>query len=379
MKIRISKRDLDQGLQVCSSSVATSGDDITTHYLFRVREGKVEVLAYNGRLFACIPLVGTEIEGTESFTIDGSRLRQWLGATSDDATLTITLEEKPKLHVSVTTGRSTGNFQTLNPSVFPYFDGLLAQAKLTATLPAVRLRDALEHAKAFVSNQETTSPELCVIEALDGVLRATDKKAIAFVKVDALDASTLRVHVKDTAGIIGFLGMAGTGDIEILEDDKAQFLRRPSDGAIYGETRFAAKFPSIVLDRDVADHYTWTLSKNALVKAIQQVTATGDSKDERLIIQWPKNQGPISLQVRDTAGKTSTSEVDLQASTTATDAPALPTEGFPVHYKALLKTLGTQPEDTVNIGLVRMPKGGYLRFKENCGGNDFLSVVAWKL
>jgi len=185
MNIVIAKRDLDAALKVVSNTVASGGGDISTHYLFRVRNGSIEILSYSGRTFSSCPTVATVSDGDKSFTVEAKRISYLLDALSDDAVLTITTGESNE--VAISTGRGKNVFASLDPDLFPYWDEVLSGATKTAALPANRLYDALSHAKSFVYDQEQKAPHLCVAEFRNGCLYSTDQMAVAITKVGGMD------------------------------------------------------------------------------------------------------------------------------------------------------------------------------------------------
>ena len=54
MNIEVAKSDLEDALKVTSTTVG-SGTDLSSHYLFRLRGGKAEVLSYDMRVFSGAP------------------------------------------------------------------------------------------------------------------------------------------------------------------------------------------------------------------------------------------------------------------------------------------------------------------------------------
>ena len=58
MNIEVAKKDLEVALKVASTTVG-SGSDLSSHYLFRFREGQAEVLSYDMRVFSRAPFTAT--------------------------------------------------------------------------------------------------------------------------------------------------------------------------------------------------------------------------------------------------------------------------------------------------------------------------------
>ena len=82
MKLTVAKSDLEEALKVSSLTVG-SGSDLSSHYLFRVQEGEVEILSYDMRVFSRAPLQAT-VEGDEdAFTVEAWRLDKWVASVGD--------------------------------------------------------------------------------------------------------------------------------------------------------------------------------------------------------------------------------------------------------------------------------------------------------
>ena len=236
MLFTVAKVDLEGALQTVGGCLSSSGADLTTHYLFRIPPkgdpDRMEVLTYSGRVSALCPFVASVTPGEKSaFTVEGWRLREWMKGVPDAAVIKFELDGKEPW---LSCGGLPQNFSSLDPQNFPYWDKVIESAKITATLPASHLREALAAAKGFASDDESKTPEVCVCQVLKGTLIGTDKIGAIRVTLAGLGDCALRVHVKDTSGVLGFLGMMEAQDeVEILEHDRAFFLRR-SDGAFYG-------------------------------------------------------------------------------------------------------------------------------------------------
>ena len=57
MKIEVAKPDLEAALGVVSIGTASTGSDLTTHFVFRRRDdGVIEVLSNNNRLGCSMPV-----------------------------------------------------------------------------------------------------------------------------------------------------------------------------------------------------------------------------------------------------------------------------------------------------------------------------------
>ena len=94
MKIQIAKQDLMDAIKLTSTTISTTGSDISTHFLFRLTGGGTgaEVQTYSNRVFSSSPLVCQVVGYNEgdptAFTVEGKRLQMWLSAV-DDAALSL--------------------------------------------------------------------------------------------------------------------------------------------------------------------------------------------------------------------------------------------------------------------------------------------------
>ena len=386
MKIQVAKRDLDSVLQVACVS-ATSGNDMTSHVLFRVMADdpdKVEILTYSNRLFASSPVVCTvEVEdgGPTAFTVEAKRLKGWLQAVGD-AALTLSFEDEV---VTAKAPRGKQKFQSLDPAQFPHWDPMLVAAKTTATVPAGRLVAALEHVQQFISTDESRRPDICVTEVKEGILRASNGFSATTVTAKGLEKTKLRIHYRDVGPLLGFLGsFEPEQEVEVLETDRGMLLRR-GDGALMGESRFREAFPNIVENLDIVDDHTWVLSRETVLSNIKFLKVGADYKDPKVRFRRPKEDGPVVMSMKATTGDVVTQDVEVKESSKKEDSdgkdptPDIPKKGFLVHQEMLVKVLGTLGDDAedVTFGINQHGRGGYLRFAREGDSVTFLTVVGW--
>ena len=387
MKFKVAKRDLESALQVVGASLSSSGNDISTHLVFRRMdppEGSdeygIEVLTFSGRIFSSCPLIASVEEAGDkgAFTIEGKRLKQWL-AHSGDGALTFTLDEG---EVTAKASRGRQTFRSLDPSSFPYWDKTLEEAEVTATVEATRVSAALAYAKSFASDQESSHPQLCVCEVQKGILWSSDKKAITLVRLEEFADSKLRVHVKDTNGFLSFLNTFDGTKVEVLEHDRALIFRR-GDGAVFGEARFQTAFPTHNVGMDDKDAHTWTLPKDEVNEAIGFLVSGAAWEDNRLRIKPSKADDEVILSMSSVTGKVT--ELTLNTVSTASadgeDVLEVPDTGFEIDYHCLNKVLSSWPDENVSFGINPMMtrKGlrGFVRFVREDGADKYLTIVAW--
>ena len=375
MKIEVAKVDLEDALSVVRNTVSGSGSDLSAHFLFRHRGGVVEVLTYQNRTFSLAP-VKCRVEGTGggAFTVEAWRLDKWLSGIGDVAVL---LHDENG-EVKVTGGRSTIRLRSLDPSKFPYWDGTLSGATNQGTVPALRLASAIGYAKQFVSTEDTTRPEIAQIEAIEGAIWSTDRRAVSIVKVEALPESSLRIAGKDLPAVVKFLSSKPTvdGDVTVFETDAAVFFVRP-DGAHVGAARPAVAFPRLKVDEN--DGEVWVQIPAADFKsAISVLSASSTKGNERLTFRAGLSGQSVILSMTSEAGGEDEYPIELSG---YEGMENFPEDGFTVDYGHLLGLISHFNLDALDIEVFRKGKGGYIAFRrggKESNENSYFSVIVWR-
>lgn len=381
MKIEVAKPDLEAALQVVSIGAASTGSDLTTHFVFRRREdGIVEVLSNNNRLGCSMPIAGCKVEEDEddAFTVESWRLNKWISAV-EDASLTLELVEGT---VKATSPKGSVKFQSLDAAQFPFWDTTFSETSDGTTINAKRLQSALSHVKLFISDKDTTTPKLAVTEVLNESLQATDKGALAVVTIDELKTSNLRIHGKDLGQVLSFLGTCGDDSVDIKEHERCLFIVR-QDGGILSVGRPHHAFPDIQLDKKPDDPHWWSVQKDGLQSAINGLASSASKEDTRLNFHLEGDM--IGLSMTSASGEKVTLHLDAIEHGSAEDAKIdMPPDGFDIAYPYLLKLLGQHKNDVVKFGLnpqldkkTKKPKGGWVRFREDRDGDDYLTLLVW--
>lgn len=382
MKIEVAKPDLEAALQVVSIGTTSTGSDITTHFIFRRRDdGVVEVLSNNNRVGCSMPIGGCNVEEDEendAFTVESWRLNKWIGAV-EDAPLSLGFEDGT---VKATSPKGSVKFQSLDPKQFPFWDETFGDAESGISINAKRLQAALKHVKLFISDKDTTTPKLAVTEITNESLQATDKGALAVVTVGELATSNLRLHGKDLGQVLSFLGACGDEAVELKEHKQCLFIVR-QDGGVLSVGRPHHAFPDIQLDKKPGDPHWWSLKTDELGSAITALSASASKEDTRLNFNLEKNM--VSLSMMSASGEKVTLHLETieHASDEKAEVP-LPESGFDIAYPYLLKLIGQYRGETIRFGLNPQvdkksgkPKGGWVRFREDREGDDYLTLLVW--
>lgn len=372
MKITVSKENINKALQVASIGIATTGADLSTHFVFRAKKDKVEVLSYNQRVCAAV-LMDCECDGDEgdAMTIEAWRLLQWLGA-APEAELTF---EEDKGEVKAESPRSTIRMKGLDPSKFPYWDKTIKEMLKVGTISSDRLSSALKYASHFISDKDTTRPEISQTEVMDGCLWATDKKAVTLIELEGLDKAAFRINGKDIPAMLKFLALAETEDVDVLEHDRSVFFRR-ADEALVGAARPIPEFPTLNVDKDGDDEGSWKVNTADLLEGFQCLGASAEKDNTRVQFAFDADNEKVVMSVESAAGGRDHHVIDCLAHDKV--AAAFET-GFEIDYPYLKDIIGHFGGDELTFGLNKRAKGGFIRFQHADGDDRFLTVVVWRL
>lgn len=394
MKIEVAKRDLEAALQVVSIGASSTGSDLTTHFVFRAKDGNVEVLSNNGRLGASAPFIA-KVEDEGSFTVESWRLNKWIAAVQDAA---LVLESGDKTIVA-TSPKGSVKFQSLDPASFPYWDDQFSETEGGIKITAKRFHVALSHAKLFISDKDTTTPKLAVTEIINNSLQSTDRGALAVVTLrqgqtstsedgtetktyePEMKGSNLRIHGKDLSQVLSFLSTCGDEAVELREHDRCLFLIR-EDGAVLNVGRPRHSFPELGLDdQEGGDPHWWEVKTSDLKSGILTLVASAAREDRRMNFNF--NDGMVSMQMAASSGSKNVLHLEALTHGSLDDATPMPEEGFEVAYPYLLSLLSQHKGETITFGLNPQVddkgkhRGGWTRFREVRGDDDFLTLLVW--
>lgn len=386
MNIKINSTDLEQALKVVHVTVGSSSD-IASHYVFRSREGKLEVLSYDGRTFSSSFVSHTKVEdspafaGVETthqtdtvappFTVEARRIHVLLDNVGANQPLDVSYNDGGEVTVQASRGKIT--FSSLDPSLFPYWDDVLTGATVTAKVAADRLHAAFSNARQFIYDQESKAPHLCVAEFRNGVLHSTDQMAVSLVKMPGMEACKLRVFVKDLPNLLSFLSTAKGEEVEVLESDRASFIRRPN-GAVFGETVFAHRFPDINVDWELEDDQSWDLFQEELLAGIGFLQSGAKLDEPR--VRFQRDGNTVNLSMTSVSGKPLPLTIPLVSfKQKEGGVKEMPT--FSVTDAYLSKILNGNDNTKVSFGVSKKGAGGWIRVRDDRGTDTYLTTVAW--
>jgi hypothetical protein len=383
MKIEVAKPDLEAALQVVSIGTSSTGNDLTTHYVFKQQsDDMVEVFSNNNRLGVSMPLAGCQLtdgKPGDAFTVEAKRLNEWLAAQAD-----VVLGIAPdKGRVKCTTPQGSVHFASMDPALFPYWDEALKSVPEGIKIPARRLRGAFAHVKLYISDKDTTTPKISVTEIRKESLQATDGGALTVITIPDLAKSSLRIHGRDLGQVLSFLAACGDENVECREHDRCLFLVR-EDGGVLSVGRPHHAFPEIGLDKKPLDPHWWVVRTEELLRAAKTLKVAASDEDTRM--HFDLKDGMVTLTMASAAGgERDTLRVEAQEHGSLPDAAvAMPQGGFDIAYPYLLKLLMATKSETIKFGLnpnldkkTGKPNGGWVRFREERNGDDYLTLLVW--
>lgn len=386
MQIEVAKNDLEAALKVATIAMASGQTDLSSHYLFRTRNGKAEVLTYSHRAFCSAPLT-CRTDGDGAFSVEGWRLRQWLQAVGDVAILF----EFGDGVVQASTPRGKIAFASLDPSQFPYFEDNLEAAVVTGTVMSGRLAQVFNYANPFILDRENTHPQMSLIEAKDGQLFATDLAAMTLIRmgdiedgevVPVLGNSELRIHVKDVPSLIAFLKLQTDAKVEIMEHAGVCAMFRREDGCLFGCSRPQAGFPKFPQDVtvDAIDETFWVANVDELNTTILWLLSAAKRGEERVRFRWVK--GELVMAMEAVTGGESTLTIEAIEHE---NLDSIPKPGFRLPHSYIKQITSNFTDEQVRFGIVcktdddGKPTGkGYVRFRHESGGDVYMTLVAWQ-
>lgn len=384
MDIEIAKSDLENALSVASIAVESSGTrPIMQHYTFRVKDGSTQVLSVGERIFSLSPLVAN-VTGNDgdAFTIEAWRLDKWVNGVGDGV---LRLSSDGSGDVTATGPRSRIRFRSLDPSDFPFWDNLEASAEEVGTIDPRLLDRALGVSRWFVSADDTSKPELCQVEAREGTLWATDRRALSSVEVPALPGLNVRIPGKDVAAVVRFLGDKTTVEGGVVTVRSASrpaeegggghctFLRK--DGSYLGVTRPSTNFPPLQVNRDEEPGASFTLDCSEFERAIAVLSAGAPKGHQSVTFSYDDQEGTITLSMPSDAG----GEDGYPLALAKVKEGANWENSFTVDYHYITGIANTFGLDVLELGATKKGGGGFLSFKQDEDeGNRYYSVVVWR-
>lgn len=389
MKLTIKTETLQGALATTQPALNSSGQDISGHYLFRVKDDTAEVLTFSGRLFASCPLETTSLDTTGAdapmFTVEGKRLQQWLSAVNSEE---VSLTFKGDGQVVATSTRGEVILLSLDPSSFPFWDDVLAKVEEDDihVVDGARFSGALKHLGSFVSSDDTKNPNICVAEVSHeddsgerGAFKATNHVSLTKVDVAGLNKSTLRIHGQDISSLVRFLSKVKE-NVQIYEHEYSMFVVRP-DGGLFGWSRFSKGLPAIRLGKLDSTSFVWKVKPEDVLSAVQFLLA-GAAKEQRDVHLKVEDGDPVLSMPAAYASGMTTVQLDGQSTEPEEDdsdgaklMAMLVKDGVRVRIDPLQKMMGSWQEEEITLRFFFRNPSGFCMAEEERDGDSYLVVL----
>jgi len=376
MKLTFAKSDLENALRVPSSTVGSDRNEISSQFVFREKDGVVEILSYNGGpVFSSSRLVCqlSELDEHNSFTIPSKRLRLWLSAV-EDASLVFAFDGKK---VRATCPRGTVIFQSMDPKEFPYWDEDLENSEKVAEISSASLKEAVNYARLFVSENEQT-PRLCSMKFSEGRLYATNDASGVELSLGGMEKCGLLLRGKNTGILSKFLSLCESVTIN-EHGDGVIFVA--DTGSVLGEEKPPHEFPQIVLGeaQKLPKNY-WKFNKEEFLTCIKILTASADWQEElkdKLTLRRKGDQ--ILMLMKSSSGEDVKLKIPCLEYSGEEGVPPLPEKGFPISSKVLERILPHTWGEEIKIGISERAPGGFVCIEESKDDMTRLTVLGWIL
>jgi hypothetical protein len=243
--------------------------------------------------------------------------------------------------------------------------------KKTADIDPKTLSNILRYNTQFVSDDEARNPKMCVVECINGFFFSGRKECLVRSFAKGMEESNIRIHSKDVRSVINFLSKFKS-NVSLLESDRVMILES-SDGSVFGEMKFNAKFPELQ-GFDIDNKYYWTLSSKEILDSIKFLIPAMEHSDIRVLFRPAKNND-VEIGVSAIAGGLST----LSLTVNGQSESCYDGEGFFVSYPHLVKVLEHLEQDEVVFGINPSPKGngGFVKISHSVDDINFLSTLSW--
>lgn len=378
MIISTTRQDLQNTLAVVSLTVnSAEGVDLASQYVFRVKDGKVEVLAFNkNRLSSISPLQVSKVDPPNSdttFTVEGARFSKWLSAIPE-ADITLTVSETA-VSTLVDGLDSVMEFRSFEPTHYPYWDDDISSAKELLKADPKRFSAILSHIRSFARvDHDTTQTDLTVAEVQKGTFNASDAESATMVDSPLFKDVALRIHASAFGALVKFLSTFNEEDeLVVSKAPHMTFYRRP-DGAVFGESEFKTALRDVKVDKSKDPTFWWELSKSDLLQGLRLLSVGAEKTENRLTLE--RTGSSVRMSVPGPTGKDLTFGVKIQSGSPAgTDKESVRLSS------TVFSRIISLCDDKVKLDHVRHVSGtrGYTRIVEVHDADTYLMLVPWLL
>jgi len=389
MKITVAKPDLEAALSVARLTTGSS-TDLSAHYLFRVKEGRAEVLSFDLRTFSCASFVANADEDGQ-FTVEAWRLDKWVASVSNGV---LEFSTAKKGEVVAKGGRSRVRFRSLDANRFPFWDELIPNSTSHGKVRANNLVRAFSACRPYISDDDTVKPEMCQIEGISGTLYATDRTGLIMVDLRALPDINLRIPGKDLPSVVKFLSSKDVrnDEVEVKTFERSSdgrggrsilFIR--GDGAYVGVAEPFIPLNKIKMDRDAPATAVLNLNWEEFSAGMAVLLAGAPKSWSAVTFIYDHEKEQVSLRLPCEAG--GFSEYPLQSASVEDDQNLKDPICIRTRYLQGIQSLAGSND--LRLRIYVFPQGGYFSFQcedeppdgipvEESTSNVYFVVIIWQ-
>lgn len=165
MELIVQSAALKKALSIVSLATGEKEDTVASHALFRLKDGKLKMLATDGDRFAisgCDTLMADESGGNE-FTADPKKMTALLNSSEAEDVRMVYKEDETTLHVFASEHKdSYVAFGSFKPGTALPFEDELSNLQKIRTVNAEILKRGIKFSRGFMSPEENNRKYSCV-------------------------------------------------------------------------------------------------------------------------------------------------------------------------------------------------------------------------
>lgn len=386
MRFTVKKDVLKQALDVIGLAVTNDSGVITSAILFRYENDEMVLWATDRRVVVKVPMNLEDAQGTGLFTVEYSRLVQWVNSVKDGD-----IEFNHEANdVTLTCGKFTGHFASLDPSSFPDFEPRLRNSKKLFEANPTSFVEALKFIRPYIgdgTSNNATANNFQITELLGNCLFATDSFVLSRHKLASFDltdyttngdSDRFKVTKDEIRKLITFLSKTCTDKCLVSKGDL--FVVESDDGSMfaYPNTHYSlSMLEKMNLDLDPPE--VWTVNRTALQSAVSALVATANPDDTTLMMKAEGeegSEGTLTLMMKDATAKHD-SVVEIPLVRNKVSQAILEAK---INHKFFTKPLSSLGKDDVEIGVNAVDANKYVRYLEELPtGDSQMCVVTFKI
>jgi hypothetical protein len=285
VKITLTKDALKDALAILAPSTKKKEGLITACLLFDVKPDFVTIRASDRFVYTSHTISSTEglvlVEGEGSFTLEVSRLSQWVNNVGDDDILMNAYDSS----VLLSCGKVESPFSSQDPTLFTSHTIFETQLEASTSLFQIdvgTIIEALSFVKTFVSTKDDNndpSRRFQTTALRDGLFLGTDSKLIAIYKDPTL-GDGLKIGQDQISQVLSYLKRQNdAAPLEVKSTEKFFFLKI-SEESWFGFVKPQADLPDLSdLPTELSEDTIFDADKASLKSALAVLQATAEETD----------------------------------------------------------------------------------------------------